>query len=176
MILWSVLLAATSLVFAESPGEVSAGEPNTARMITERSQPTEQGRFSSTEMALILKHAHRANSVYPQVGGIVDHDATRSSFIFEPFAPLIFFPLGSCSSNSECAEDTDELCDDAGHEGSDSATVEISTSANGDQTCSADCSDNSGAVAIIVCRASTIMDDPDPVGIGGGQQDVSDDH
>ena len=177
MVLCLVLLAATSFAVADSPAESITGEPNSAGVIAEDPAPLRpQGRFDSTETALILKHAHRADAVYPQVGGIIRHNAVGNSFIFEPFAPLILTPLGSCSSDSECAADTDEMCEDAGHVGSDAETAEVSTNANGDQTCSADCSDGSGAVAIIICRSTTIIDDPDPIGIGGGHQDVSDDH
>lgn len=59
-------------------------------------------------------------------------------------------PFGACDSQEECTNETDELCEGAGHGGVDEATVAVTTHADGSRTCSGDCSEG-GAVALITC-------------------------
>lgn len=60
-------------------------------------------------------------------------------------------PSGTCDSNAECEEKTREMCEDAGHDGVNEATVTVTLHADGSQTCSADCTSN-GAVAMVTCN------------------------
>jgi len=140
----------------------------------------EPGRFSSIELAEIVKQAQRADPFYYQVGGIVTQykgdvglmglvkERSNIRLILSPLSPLLFTPAGACSSNEECHSATDEMCEEAGHEGADSESTEIQDAPNGSQVCSSDCSDGSGAVAIIICSAHTVIDEPDPTGWSGG--------
>jgi len=59
-------------------------------------------------------------------------------------------PFGACDSQEECTEETDEMCENAGHEGVDEDTVTVTVHADGSQTCSGDCT-HGGAVAFVNC-------------------------
>lgn len=59
-------------------------------------------------------------------------------------------PFSACDSQEECEDETDEMCDDAGHEGVDAETVTVTLHADGSQTCSGDCNEG-GAVAFVTC-------------------------
>ena len=62
-------------------------------------------------------------------------------------------PGGSCDSNEECEERTDEMCEDAGHDGVNEDTVTITLHADGSKTCSGDCNSD-GAVAFVTCSGN----------------------
>ena len=68
-----------------------------------------------------------------------------------------------CCSDQECGEETDEMCEVAGHCGADEGTATRTTHADGSVTCSNDCECN-GAVAFVVCNAPVICpgDTPSP--------------
>ena len=57
---------------------------------------------------------------------------------------------GTCDSDDECEKKTDEMCDQAGHDGVNVTTVQITVHADGSKTCSGDCNSN-GAVAFVTC-------------------------
>jgi len=59
-------------------------------------------------------------------------------------------PFGACDSSEECEDETDDMCADAGHEGVDGETVNVTVHADGSSTCSGDCTQG-GAVAFITC-------------------------
>ena len=59
-------------------------------------------------------------------------------------------PFGACDSQEECAAETDDMCENAGHQGVDEETVTVTVHADGSKTCSGDCSEG-GAVAFITC-------------------------
>lgn len=60
-------------------------------------------------------------------------------------------PLGTCDSQKECEEKTDEMCKDAGHTGVRKVSVTITVHADGSKTCSGDCESN-GAIAFVTCN------------------------
>jgi len=60
-------------------------------------------------------------------------------------------PTGTCDSDEECEDKTDEMCGDAGHGGVDRDSVTITMHADGSKTCSGDCESN-GAVAFVTCN------------------------
>ena len=64
--------------------------------------------------------------------------------------PVRILPLGSCDSQGDCQAKTDQMCKNAGHDGVDSTSVEVSTNIDGSKTCSGDCNAN-GAVAFVTC-------------------------
>lgn len=108
----------------------------------------EYNRFTPAQTKAIHKQARKAAPLYPQVGGI-GYMTDKGALVLEPFRPLLFTPLGACDSNEECHAAADEACRNAGHEGGDDNTTEI----NEERTlCSEDCSDGSGAVALISCN------------------------
>ena len=103
----------------------------------------------------IVAHAAKVHSSYPMVGGMAWLDEKGN--IRSLFEPLVFISLGACDSEEECTDETDTMCEQAGHIGVDETTVEITEHVNDDgQTCSGDCADGSGAVAIIDCRTNII--------------------
>lgn len=60
-------------------------------------------------------------------------------------------PLGSCDSQEDCADKTEEMCKAAGHDGVDRDSVTITQHADGSKTCSGNCNSN-GAVAFVTCN------------------------
>jgi hypothetical protein len=60
-------------------------------------------------------------------------------------------PLGSCDSQQDCEQKTEQMCKDAGHDGVDEETVQVTTHVDGSKTCSGDCNSN-GAVAFVTCN------------------------
>jgi len=59
--------------------------------------------------------------------------------------------LGVCDDKDDCYKKTDELCEQAGHDGAEKKSVELTEHADGGSTCSADCLAN-GAVAFVTCK------------------------
>lgn len=62
-------------------------------------------------------------------------------------------PRGSCDSDAECREKTEEMCKAAGHGGVRRTTVRVIVHADGSKTCSGDCLAN-GAIAFVTCNPS----------------------
>jgi len=62
-------------------------------------------------------------------------------------------PRGSCDSQEDCEERTEEMCNEAGHNGVDEDSVAVTTHVDGSKTCSGDCNSN-GAVAFVTCNPS----------------------
>ncbi len=59
-------------------------------------------------------------------------------------------PAATCDSQQECVDATDDMCENAGHDGVDTTTVTITVHIDGSRTCSGDCNSN-GAVAFVTC-------------------------
>ena len=60
---------------------------------------------------------------------------------------------GTCDTQDDCEDKTDEMCKKAGHGGAKANSVKISFHSDGSKTCSASCKDN-GAVAFVTCDPS----------------------
>jgi hypothetical protein len=67
--------------------------------------------------------------------------------------PVGIAPLGSCDSQTDCEAKTEVMCKNAGHDGVDKATVEVTTHLDGSKTCSGTCKEG-GAVAFVTCSPS----------------------
>ena len=68
--------------------------------------------------------------------------------------PCVFCPLGACDSEKECKDKVDELCKSAGHGGRKNSSITDNGSAG--KTCMGDCSDGSGAIAFVTCKAQLL--------------------
>ena len=129
------LLLLTSLLFTFTP-------PQGSRVIR-------KGDRAKVEQA--AKRVWLDNMLYPQIGGLAWYD--ENGDLRTHLSPLLFTPLGACDSTAECEEETDEMCEEAGQEGVDPETVEITTHENDDgKTCSGDCIGGNG-VAFVICNS-----------------------
>ncbi len=85
------------------------------------------------------------------VAGVAEKYKGDWTFIAAPLSIWTFqAPIrtdGATDSQQECEDATDELCEDAGHGGSSGS--ELTATAQGGCTCSADCDEN-GAVAFVI--------------------------
>ena len=88
-----------------------------------------------------------ANATSTYVSGQLASGSFDSVSWFRRGAPR---PFGACDSVAECTDETDDMCEDAGHEGVNAETVTVTVHADGSMTCSGDCTEG-GAVAFITC-------------------------
>jgi len=171
MRIWSKLvvlppLALACIVLVETPVASEVRTPGDAGLVDFRMAPLEQAKKINMQLqarngAGETRTVMSWNGVGDGQHMIVDEKSATPELLRGQLAggtidSVSWFqrpvtPAGSCDSDEECEDKTDEMCEDAGHGGVTEDSVTITMHADGSKTCSGDCQSN-GAVAFVTCN------------------------